>query len=392
VLKKVASTGQRRLDLRPVGTTRAYDLRMATVAVSVEEIAGMSDPVLRNLWITQRYHELALQLRDMGLGADATWCAFAVWASKTAGATIRSEALPALVRDALSADKAVQSVLHRFNHGVERWLAERLEHLDPLRAVETVSGQVSSYIAQGNALVFSELAPLFSALIEDGPSSTTRLDAALAQLSKQLPNDSSVTAAFAAYRRAIESPKERAVQVLAANILAVSHEQERLQSPIASALDAAVSDVLNESTADDIARHVPTMTGRRVVERLLHEVGGVLDRVWQTALTEVMLRLVTADEALELHRDVPPLSGPLFPPELDVLVGTPAEAPYRQWDRTSGAGSPSGARDWAQLDERMNFIVTLFRSRQRHPALFNPPFTDEQLAALGDGQRPAGPL
>jgi hypothetical protein len=365
---------------------------MAALAVSVEEIAAMQDPVLRNLWITQRYHELALQLRDMGLGADASWCAFAVWASKTAGATIRGEALPSLVRDLLAADHGVQSVLHRFHQGLERWLAERLDHLDPLRAVETVSGQVGSFIAEGNTVVFKELAPLFSAMVEDGPSGSARLDAAVAVLSAQVPDAAPVTAAFAAYRKAIESPKERPVQVLAANILAVSHEQERLQSPIASALDAAVSDVLNESAADHIARHVPTVAARRVLERLLNEMGQVLDRVWQTALTEVMLRLVTADEAFELHRDVPPLAGPLFPPELDVLTGTPAEAPYRQWDRTSGAGTPSGASDWASLDERMNFIVTLFRSRQRHPALFSPPFTDAQLAALGDERLPEGPL
>ena len=61
----------------------------------------MTDPVLRNLHITQRYHELASDLRDAGVGEDATWCAFAVWASKTAGATIRGEVLPARVKQLL---------------------------------------------------------------------------------------------------------------------------------------------------------------------------------------------------------------------------------------------------------------------------------------------------
>jgi hypothetical protein len=40
----------------------------------------------------------------------------------------------------------------------------------------------------------------------------------------------------------------------------------------------------------------------------------------------------------------------------------------------------------------MNFIVNLFRSRQRDPNLFNPPFTDGQLAALAQGRLPPGPL
>ena len=45
--------------------------------MSWQEIAGLNDPVVRNLCITQRYHELAVGLRDADLGQDATWCAFA---------------------------------------------------------------------------------------------------------------------------------------------------------------------------------------------------------------------------------------------------------------------------------------------------------------------------
>jgi hypothetical protein len=37
------------------------------------DIAAMTDPVLRNLCITQRYYELATGLRDAGHGNDATW-------------------------------------------------------------------------------------------------------------------------------------------------------------------------------------------------------------------------------------------------------------------------------------------------------------------------------
>jgi hypothetical protein len=44
------------------------------------------------------------------------------------------------------------------------------------------------------------------------------------------------------------------------------------------------------------------------------------------------------------------------------------------------------------MEERMNFIVNLFRSRQRDPSLFQPPFSDAQLAVLAEGSLPAGPL
>ena len=57
----------------------------------VDRIAALTDPVLRNLLITQSYHELSRVLADRLGGAN--WCTFATWASKQAGQTIRKEDL-----------------------------------------------------------------------------------------------------------------------------------------------------------------------------------------------------------------------------------------------------------------------------------------------------------
>ena len=58
----------------------------------VERIAALTDPVQRNLQITQCYHELAVVLAERS-GGGANWCCFATWASKQAGQTIRKEDL-----------------------------------------------------------------------------------------------------------------------------------------------------------------------------------------------------------------------------------------------------------------------------------------------------------
>jgi hypothetical protein len=58
----------------------------------VERIIALADPVVRNLQITQCYHELSLALGTR-TGNHANWCTFAVWASKQAGQTIRKEHL-----------------------------------------------------------------------------------------------------------------------------------------------------------------------------------------------------------------------------------------------------------------------------------------------------------
>jgi hypothetical protein len=367
--------------------------------MSWQDIAGLGDPVVRNLCITQRYHDLAVGLATAGLDEDATWCAFAVWASKTAGATIRGELLPARAKQLFTDKEACKAALHRFNHGMKGWALRRLSHDHIAQAIDSVTADVSKQVSDGNLLVFSELAPLFTALLDAyqaSPSSPEQISAALAPAFAVLAQNSEtppgVVAAFHAYGAARFAASDRAALVLQANTLAVTHEQQRLQPAIAGALNAPITDTLKQVIEADVIAHLPMAEGRRVLDGLVDEMCKVLDDTWDTVLTEVIMRLVTATETLDLRRDVPPLAGGMFPSELLDIAGTEAHAAVAQWDRTNGTGVPSGARDWAVLGDRMNFIVNLFRSRQRDAALFHPPFSSEQLELLAEGQLPPGPL
>ena len=67
----------------------------------VDRIATLSDPVVRNLQITQCYHELAMVLAARVGGAN--WCTFATWASRQAGQTIRKEDFARLLENAMGA-------------------------------------------------------------------------------------------------------------------------------------------------------------------------------------------------------------------------------------------------------------------------------------------------
>ena len=62
-----------------------------TVA-NVDRIAALADPIVRNLQITQCYHEVSSALAVMS-GVTGNWCTFVTWASKQAGQTIRQEDL-----------------------------------------------------------------------------------------------------------------------------------------------------------------------------------------------------------------------------------------------------------------------------------------------------------
>ncbi len=108
--------------------------------------------------------------------------------------------------------------------------------------------------------------------------------------------------------------------VLRANTLAVAHEQRRLQPAIAKALDAAISDTLTRVIETDLVRHVPAPNARGVIDRLMEDLCHFLDEAWDTALTEVIMQLVTASETFDLRRDVPPLQGKMFPVDPGRLV------------------------------------------------------------------------
>jgi hypothetical protein len=60
---------------------------MTADLAEVRQIAGLRDPVIRNLRITECYARLAAGVQSGG----ANWCTFATWASKQAGQTIRKE-------------------------------------------------------------------------------------------------------------------------------------------------------------------------------------------------------------------------------------------------------------------------------------------------------------
>ena len=76
------------------------------------QIASITNPVLRNLRITECYHRLSVAMAQR-IGQSANWCTFATWASKQAGQTIRGED----ILDRLDTkSKETQKLLHPIHH------------------------------------------------------------------------------------------------------------------------------------------------------------------------------------------------------------------------------------------------------------------------------------
>lgn len=377
-------------------------------AAGVRAVVAIDDPVLRNLWITQSYFDLGDRLQRAVGGDDRTWLGFAVWASDTAGQSIRGEELPRIVQEILDASPDHRADIDAVNHRLRPLRAVNaagpLDGDELIGALREAVASVARHIAHGNLLVYAELAPLFVAFVErceDGDPATLGAVELRELLTTSAGSalEPDVAEAFEWWRRAVVTADERsrAFAVLAANVLAVAHEQRRLQADIAAAMDEGAL------TAGHIMERVlppwcPAVVGRIVAAVIGEPLQRIARRAFRQLTTELLMTLRVPGAVLRLHDDVPQLpDGARWPAVLAELAESPEEvalavAVYRTWDRTGGTGRHDGAHDWAVLAQRMSYIVNLFRGRQRDPSLAAHPFTDAQLAAMRRGVVPPGPL
>jgi hypothetical protein len=81
-----------------------------------------------------------------------------------------------------------------------------------------------------------------------------------------------------------------------------------------------------------------------------------------------------------------------FPAALKQITRPELRALLEQIDPTPDSLRETGAVDWADLPDRLHFIVDLFRCYQEAPDLWEPPFTPDQVTAVKAGRLPSGPL
>jgi hypothetical protein len=219
-------------------------------------------------------------------------------------------------------------------------------------------------------------------------------------------------------------PKRRAELILLANAKIGLHEQTRLQTYIAGSLDAPIGSMLASATENELARRlgdkILVAAGQAILKALLAPVTDLLEDVFHRLATELMMTLKLPDGVLRLGSDLPAAPGqPLFPRVLETiqhpglaamlakyhaLAARDEEfAALRQIEDTVeellgklGIGRDiavgTGADDWVSLNERMRYILELFRSRQQNQLLLQPTFSASQVTAMKAGRIPDGPL
>ncbi len=363
---------------------------------NIEAIIASEDKIVRNLLITQSYHELASALARQLDPDNISWCAFATWASRQAGQFIRNEEVPAWLRRFLRLDIAspnAQPPDSRLGNWIRSW--PLMQYIR--RTVE----DVSEYIARGNRMVRARLAPLFARfllLIQDrdapDPAALKRF---LTDIGYGPATGQELRDAFMYYYRARFEPslKRKAELMFMGNVLIGDHEQRRLQFAIEGALSAPINRVLKD--LDAYLSRFRWLSPLR--QTLLRICKWCMDRwiqylmnTWRQAATEVLMTLAVPGRQIRLGDDMPRLpSGGSYPYVLRTLINCEARQLVQTYDRNPNTLRGSGANDWTRLDDRMNFIIDLFRSRQQTLNLLQAPFCSaQQVTDMKAGRIPTG--
>ena len=374
----------------------------------VRRIAAIANPVIRNLEITHCYARLAAAF---AVSADdgANWCTFATWASRQAGRTIRGEDLLGHLELKLAEGRWL---LHPVATAWRRLLRRGL--FQPGTRIGRLTGELhtpfdaferaSECVARGNLKVFEEIGLEFARYLHacppDEPTDPARFQEFADELRPGDPPDGQrlLHQAFGRYelRRSERDPKARAELAVCANLEIGLHEQTRLQPEIRDALDAA------SSTTEDLGRRVlvalfpsasrwPSAARRPAAAAsgvFAASVERAANRLAREVITDSFMVLSLPGRVLALGMHLPDA----YPESLQDPANTDLLELLARFEPVPPAEDDCGAREWSELDQRMHYIVHLFRVFHVRPELAREPFTPEQVAALARGEVPEGEL
>jgi pSer/pThr/pTyr-binding forkhead associated (FHA) protein len=360
----------------------------------LDKIIGQKNLLLRNLQITQGYHEVA-QMLGQFLGFDnVNWFGFGTYASKTAGRAIRHETLPRPLKSALIRSAGYQNTQIYLDRALVN-AAEQSSLVD--NRVAATLERVSLLLSEGNLLIFSELAWPFVDMVNEF-GQTPRPDPArfnpfldrhfIPGPFEQGGQDWLRESLTSFYHARFTADKKRKTELIfLGNILLALHEQSRLQPVIERALAVPF---------DEMTRGIIPETNK--------ELGMLHRRLANLAINfsrEMVLRSVTRmamtytlpHREMKLGQNVVAPTGLItFPIDLLILANPRCLEIIGRFDIGLETLSGSGADNWGSLDDRMRFIIPFFRSYQREMRLLSPPFADSQTAAIKAGHFPGGKL
>lgn len=294
---------------------------------AIDEACAEPDPARSNQWITGLHYDLSEALAD-GLGREGgpnfhTW---AVWGSRKAGVTIRQEDLDSAIRNATAAAGIVGCVIgavsgvfagHWLGWGHDSFTAASGAGIGALtggwsgwQIAIWGRAKAAKLILQGNRIVIQEIGAQSAHFVELLESGAT----------------SEGREAFFARLRPGST---------------VRHGQDRLATAFRSYLEAYDSSDLETKRAAMIAGNCAIVYHEHI--RLEPYIRGAMPFILRRCVTRRWMTYKIGERSLTVCEDLP------------------------------GIPSPTAARNWAKIDERMRYVFALFRKFHNAPEVFSKP-------------------
>ena len=408
----------------------------------VKEVATTPDTPLRSHRITLTYSQLAAALDQLLFGdataqavaarngqpapKNANWFHFATWGAYTLGPNIRDDSAPQRLESLPSAirKRVLPTIIHSRaagGHLVGRALSwgENLIFMSAARALIQFDHQKQALMAPG-ANEFKtpphQRRRLLEKLDHNGahwlaPEHLTLIDRAF-----------DCYALVRRYRPMLRGEPESPGEVLlarlclSATVLLTVVEQDLVTSALRTLTESVPVRVVTEidgRLAALIARRRDVPREVVAIDLLTPLSRGAewLNNAFARFMTKEMLVMALPAETLRLGHDVPPRdpASPIYPPALDdvsvdkglsslipdtrdrnraIKYLTDLDNTVKSLSRTGDDGRGSAARDWRRFDDRLNWAICLFRSRQQDASLFWPPYSREDEHRIIDGLLP----
>jgi hypothetical protein len=381
-------------------------------AEDVARIAGISDPVIRNLNITQGYYELS-QAMSKYTDGNPNWCTFAVWASKQAGQSIRKEDMSRTFENFFHNSPEITLLLNIISQH-----SDVIKNLPEVKAVssfiikffnpDSAFDHSADAVATGNRIVFSEIGGEFARFLSVFKSEEDFTEENILKFCSTFkpgnPPDGQqmLKDAFTSYfeARMQTDEKVKAEMILYSNLLIGYHEQTRLQPQIVEALNAAFvnEDELKSKLLKEllpgfwlrIRYYIAKILQRKLpLDEAIDQLLSLAKQKVREVITDCMMTLfIPVNDLLKLGEDLKEK----FPERLAHISDQNLKELLNKIDPTPDSLKESGAKDWGDLSDRIHFIADLFRAYFEHQPLYSQPFTDGQVEMLRKGIKPDGNL
>jgi hypothetical protein len=389
-----------------VAETPENDVRAHRIALTYHHLARYLDELLHgersiNQTIDKPLHE------RRGIVRNANWFNFATWATLTVSQNIGN-----------------QQPLQRLNSG-PAMLARRI--LTPaILSIKASRGQeVGRALAWGQLLIFNAACRAMMRLVDHLTDPSVPLSMVEEDLLVPVQHGMDISQQRAEYARFVtplndalrylaeacrtDDPVAKARLILGANLRITQVEQDFADKAVSIVVDLVPRRLFDGvdwqfARLAERLREMPSHLSFLVL-RSLHSTQRLgVDAVWSRFMTDQVLVMALPCETLRVGRDIPPLrrDRPYYPPDLTFPLDVEALRDgsdlgdrlvevallVRSLDRTVGNGRGSAARDWRRWDERLNWALTLLRTRQHDESLFWRPYSEHDEGRIVRGELP----